>query len=119
MAIYYTYARCKVGKGAKIEHGRPDQNTDVRKLSERKESGGTVQNDKNGRIGYEKPSPIEKNERRSTARVARQVWVQRAAHSKRVARKKSTPKILQVKSGGQARAHAGRTKKTHPNTYNM
>ena len=43
MAIYHTYARCQVGNrrakletGAKTEHGRPDQNTNARKLVDRK-----------------------------------------------------------------------------------
>ena len=52
-----------------------------------------------------------------TVRVARQVWVQRAAHSKRLARKKPIPKNQKVKRGGHVRGHAVRAKKTHPNTY--
>ena len=43
--------------------------------------------------------------------------MQRAAHSKGVARKKPIPKNRKVKSGGHARVPAGTTKKSHPNTY--
>ena len=39
------------------------------------------------------------NRKTLTARVARQVWVQRAAHSKRVAWKKPIPKKLTVAVG--------------------
>ena len=76
--------------GAITEHARPDQNTNARKLSERKGSGGTVQSDmKTGELATKKHGPSGKIERRSTARVAREVWVQHAAHSKRVVRKKT------------------------------
>ena len=34
-----------------------------------------------------------------------------------MARKKPVPENRKVKSGGHVRVHAGRTKKTHPNTY--
>ena len=103
---------------AKTEHGRPDQNTNARKLFEREGSGGTAQSDmKTGELATKKHSPSEKIERRSTVRVARQVWVQRAAHCKRVARKKPIPENRKVKSGGHARVHAGGTKKTYPNTH--
>ena len=99
--------------GAKTEHGRPDQNTNARKLSERKGSGGTVQGDmKTVELATKKHGPSGKIERRSTVRLAKQVWVQRAAHSKRVAREKPIPKNRKVKSGGHARVPAGRTKKT-------
>ena len=104
--------------GAKTKHGRPDQNTNARKLSERKGSGGTVQGDmKTVERATKKHGPGGKIERRSTVRLAKQVWVQRAAHSKRVARKKPMPKNRKVKSGGHVRVHAGRTKKNYPNTY--
>ena len=43
--------------------------------------------------------------------------MQRAAHSKRLARKKPIPKNQKVKRGGHVRGHAVRAKKTHPNTY--
>ena len=112
--IRILYARCQVGNtrrgakletGAKTEHGRPDQNTNARKLSERKGSGGTVQIEmKTRELATKKHGPSRKIERRSTARVARQVWVQRAAHSKRVARKKPIPKNRKVKSGGHVRS---------------
>ena len=71
----------------------------------------------NGRTGYEKHRPSGKIERRSTVRVAWQVWVQRAANPKRVARKKPIPNNRKVKSGGHVRVDAGRTKRTHPNKY--
>ena len=94
--INHTYARCQVGnrgtmleKGAKTEHGGPDQNANARKLSERKGSDGTVQGDvKTGGLATKKAQPKWENRRTLTVRVARQVWVQRAAHSERVARKK-------------------------------
>ena len=109
-----TYARCQVGNrgvklktGAKTEHGRQDQNTNARKLSERKGSAGTVQDDmKTGELATKKHGPSGKIERRSTLRVARQVWVQREAHSKRVAWKKPIPKNRKVTSRG-VRVHAG------------
>ena len=116
MAIYHTYVRLVPS----WKQGRSrDQNTNARKLSERKGSGGTVQGDmKTGALATKKHGPCGsgKIERRSTVRVGRQVWVQRAAHSKRVARKKPIPKNRKVKSGGHVRVHAGRTKK-YPNTY--
>ena len=101
MAVYHTYAGCQVGNGGETEHGRPDRNTNTRKLSERKGSGGTAaQNDmKTSELATRSTAQAEKIERRSTAGAARQVWVQRAAHSKRVAPRKPTQKILQVKSG--------------------
>ena len=78
--------------GAKTEHGRPEQNTNARQLSERKGSSGTVQSDRNtGELATKKHGSSGKIERRSTVRVVRQVWVQRAARSKRVARKKPIP----------------------------
>ena len=41
--------------GAITEHARPDQNTNARKLSERKGSGGTVQGDmKTGALATKK-----------------------------------------------------------------
>ena len=107
MAIYHKYARCHVGNrgvkletGPKTKHGRPDQNTKTRKLSERKGSGGTVQSDmKTSELATKKAQPKWENRKTLTVRVARQVWVQRAVHSKRVARKKLIPKriILTVK----------------------
>ena len=68
MAMYHTYARCQVGNrgakmetGAKTEHGRPDQNTNARKLSERKGSGGTVHSDmKTGALATKKHGPSGK-----------------------------------------------------------
>ena len=83
MAIYHKYARCHVGNrgvkletGPKTKHGRPDQNTKTRKLSERKGSGGTVQSDmKMGELATKKHGPSRKIGRRSTVRVARQIWV--------------------------------------------
>ena len=115
MAIYHTYVRLVPS----WKQGRSrDQNTNARKLSERKGSGGTVQIEmKTRELATKKHGPSRKIERRSTARVARQVWVQRAAHSKRVARKKPIPENRKVKGGGHARDPAIRTKKTHPNTY--
>ena len=106
--LRHTCARYQVGnRGAKLEteakteHGRPDQNTNARKLSEREGSGGTVQSDmKTGRTGYEKYGPSREKGRRSTVTVARQVWVQRAAHSKRVARKKLIPKKAESQKWG-------------------
>ena len=71
---------------------------------------------KTGELATKKHGPSGKIERRSTVRVARQVWVQRAAHSKKVARKKPIPINPKVKSGG-VRIHTGRTKRTHQNTY--
>ena len=47
----------------------------------------------------------------------KEVWVQGGAHSKRVVRKKPIPENRRVKSRGHAPVPAGRTKKTHPNTY--
>ena len=48
--------------GAETEHGRPDQNTNARKLSERKGSGGTVQSDmKKGELAPKKHGPSGKN----------------------------------------------------------
>ena len=114
MAIYHTYVRLVPS----WKQGRSrDQNTNARKLSERKGSGGTVQGDmKTGALATKKHGPCGsgKIERRSTVRVGRQVWVQRAAHSKRVARKKPIPENRKVKSGGHAHVPAGRTKKTTP-----
>ena len=82
----------KLEKGAITEHGRPDRNTNARQLSERKGSSGTVQSDRNtGELATKKHGSSGKIERRSTVRVVRQVWVQRAARSKRVARKKPIP----------------------------
>ena len=79
VAICRMYARFQVGNRGDNRDGRPDQNTNVRKGS-----GGTVQSDmKTGRTGYEKYGPSREKGRRSTVTVARQVWVQRAAHSKR------------------------------------
>ena len=105
--------------GAKKEHGRPDQNTNARKLSERKGSGGTVQGDmKTVELATKKHGPSGKIQRRSTVRVARQVWVQRAANSKRVAGRNSFLKNRKVKTGDHVRVHAGRPKRTHPNTPN-
>ena len=101
---YVSYVRtpdAKLETGAKTEHGRPDQNTNARKLFEREGSGGTAQSDmKTGELATKKQGPSGKIERRSTVRVARQVWVQPAAPSKRVTRKKPILKSLKDKNGG-------------------
>ena len=68
----------------------------------------------NGRTGYEKARLNWENRKSLNSKVAGQVWVQRAAHSKRVARKKPIPENRKVKSGGHAHVPAGRTKKTTP-----
>ena len=81
-AMYHTYASAMLATGAKTDHGRPDQNTNARKLSETKGAGGTVQRDmKTGELA--KHGPSWKIERRSTVRVARQVWVQRVQHTRK------------------------------------
>ena len=51
----------KLETGAKTEHGRPDQNTNARKLSERKGSGGTVKSDmQTGELATKKHGPSGK-----------------------------------------------------------
>ena len=110
----------KLETGAKTEHGRLliDQNTNARKLSERKGSGGTVQsNVKTGELATRSMAQVRKlkdaRQQRSQDRSRCNVRLT----LKGLARKKPTPKILKVKSGGHTRFRAGRTKKTHPNTY--
>ena len=66
--MYDTYARWQVGNrgakletGAKTKHGRPDHNTNARKLSERKGSGGTVQGDmRTGELATKRTAQVGK-----------------------------------------------------------
>ena len=64
----------KQGRKQSTVDGRPDQNANARKLSEREGSGGTVQSDmKTGELVTKKHGPNGKMEIHSTVRVARQV----------------------------------------------
>ena len=65
---------------------------------------------KTGELATTSTVQVGKTERRSTARVARQVWVQRAAHSKKSGAEES-------QKWGHVHVRTGRTKKTHLNTY--
>ena len=66
--MYHTYAKRQVGNrgakletGAKTKHGRPDHNTNARKLSERKGSGGTVQGDmRTGELATKRTAQVGK-----------------------------------------------------------
>ena len=74
----------KLKARSKTEHGRPDQNTNARQLVERKGSGGTVQSDMNTyELAKRSMAQVGNIERPSTAGVARQIWVQLAAHCRK------------------------------------
>ena len=116
--VCHTYAGCQVRTGAITERGRPDQNTNARKLSKRMGSGGTVQsNMKTGELATRSTAQMGKlKDARHQGAQGRSGCNVQLTH-KRAARKKPTPQILKVESGGHVRVHAGRMKKTHPNTY--
>ena len=84
LAIYHTNAGCllKKRRESRARYTRPKYK---RKKGARKEGIGRdgATQFENGRTGYEKHGPCGKNERRSTPRVARQVYLHRAAHSKK------------------------------------
>ena len=61
----------KLETGAKTEHGRPDQNTNVRKLPEGKGRRDGAKRNENGQTGYETHSPSGKFERRSGSKAGK------------------------------------------------